>query len=157
MKRYWILPAAWMVSACYTYVPTTDPAPLDSKVEVLLSPEGRRSLAGRVGINPMVLRGTVIETEPERVMLAVRSTTPFEGVGGDPLYQHIDIPRADILLVRTRMISATRSILLGAGIVAAATAVLVTQLDNGGPASPGAPGGNPPPELVQPWVYIPIP
>lgn len=138
---------------CYTYVRSPEPVMAHADVELLLSTEGQLRLRDRVGLNTETLRGELVEADDATMLVAVPSTGPMEGLGTGPLFQRIDVPRADVLEVRTKAISAARTGALVGVIAGGVGVVLATQVfsdQNPGDAGNGDGGG--PPEHLSGWV-----
>ena len=123
--------AAWLtVSGCYTYARTPGPVVSDTEVSLLMSTEAQIRLRDRLGLDARELHGRVVDVSSDSLLVEVPSTSPFAGVGGETLYQRVDLARSDVLETRTRVPSPPRTVALLAGVGAGATVIFVTQVFN---------------------------
>lgn len=146
--------------ACYSYVPAAlETLPAKSDVRALLNDDGQERLRSvyRVTMEGPVLRGSLLGLEGDSAGFFVQSVPFGSGVGTRPLYQQVQVARADILRVDLRRVNAMRTAAvaaIGAGVVAIAA---VKALTGGQTVATG--GGPPPPaERRGTWrLQIPLP
>ena len=71
MKRQSVLAAigAVLLSGCYAYAPTVEPAPANASVELLLSTEAQIRLRDRVGIDQRAIRGNLVQSDASSMMI----------------------------------------------------------------------------------------
>ncbi len=136
--------------SCYTYAPATiETVPLGASVQGLLSTEAQLALRDSLGIGLGPIRGTLLERNGDRVLMAVRSVGTGPAPGAQTLYQRIEVAQRDVLRVDVRRIDKARTVLLATGALLVATAIVVEGF--GGGFFGGDDGGGGPPEA--PPVY----
>ena len=132
------------LAACYSYVPARiETVPTGSSVRALLSAEGMRSLADRVGIDNGTLSGKLVERDAQRAMLLVAWPGTGRERGSRVLYQRVDVPLSHVARLEIRRMDKVRSGGLMAVLLGAATVIAVRAFGGGNPGSP--PGGGPGP------------
>lgn len=130
------------LSGCYTYARTPGEVTPNTEVSLLMSTEAQIRLRDRLGLDVRELHGRVVDVSSDSLMVEVPSTSPFTGVGGEELYQRVDLARADVLEARTRVPSPARTVALLGGIGAGAAVILATQVFEA--QNPGDPTVTPP-------------
>ena len=136
---------------CYTYVPATlDVVPVGARVRALISTEAELRLRDSLGLDLRALNGTLVERDDARLLFEVRTASGSRTFGGQPLYQRIALPPADVLRVDVRQVNRLRTGVLVAGLAGAAALIVAGAI---GVLRPGTPdqGGGGPPELRRPW------
>jgi hypothetical protein len=145
------LAGATLLLGCYTYVPATlDAVPVGTEVQALLSTEAEGVLHDSLGLTFRPLRGTVVDREQRRVLIAVRTSSGSPAFGSQPMYQRIGVAPQDILRVDVRRLHRSKT---GALVVTVALAATLATLGALGKLSPGGRngGGGGPAEQVVGW------
>ena len=154
--------AIWLVllaptQACYQYVPAAaEPTP-GAIVRARLTPTGTDTVLARFGPGVEELLGTYLGPESGGVSLLV-SEFLSDRTGRQSVWNEaVRLPRGGIAHLEQRELSRTRSVLFGAGLLAALSTAYVA-LDIGGRVfesdEPGEPG---PSDLRSGWlVRIPV-
>lgn len=155
-RRSLIIVTGWVIlSGCYTYAPTPGPVTPQTDVLLLMSTEAQIRLRDRLGLDARQLEGRVVEASSDSLLVEVPSTGPFAGVGGEKLYQRVDLARSDVLEALTRVPSPARTAALLAGFGAGAAVILATQVFND--QNPGQGEVTPPgPDDHRSFVYLPL-
>jgi hypothetical protein len=131
-----------LTAGCYAYRPLPGPAPaVGSQVELELSDEGSRALAGEVGPGTERLRGTVIRADSALVELAVQAVQNTKGEPTDWNGEPVRIPRQYLDRIQERRLSVGGTGILGGAI--AAGLIAAYELFGGGGSSQGPLGGGP--------------
>ncbi len=144
--------------ACYTYVPATlEMLPQGARVRALVTSEAERRLLVTYGVQQgNTLSGDLVGREDDQVSLLVASVPIGTGLGTRPLYQQVQVFRADILRMDVRRVDKVRSgvaLVLAAGV----TAVAAYQALKGERTVVTPPPPPPPPERRGGWrVQIPL-
>lgn len=145
LKRGLMVAALLTALGCYTYAPATiETVPLGASVQGLLATEAQLALRDSLGIGLGPIRGTLLERNGDRVLLAIRSAGTGPGPGAQTLYQRIELAQRDVLRVDVRRLDKTRTALLAVGGLALATVIVVEGF--GGGFGGGDDGGGGPPE-----------
>jgi hypothetical protein len=143
--------AAALSLGCYTYAPVTlDAVPVGSEVRALLSTEAELALRDSLGTELHPLQGTLVDRQPGRLLLSVRTGVGARELGSQVLYQRVGVTPQDVLRVDVRRLQRTKTVALGVAIAGVATLVTLGAL---GKLNPGRPdgGGGGPPERLQGW------
>jgi hypothetical protein len=143
--------AAALSLGCYTYAPITlEAVPVGTEVQALLSTEAEGVLHDSLGLTFRPLRGTVVDREQGRVLIAVRTSSGSPAFGSQPMYQRIGVAPQDILRVDVRRLHRGKT---GALVVTVALAATLATLGALGKLSPGGRdgGGGGPAEQVVGW------
>lgn len=137
---------------CYRFQPATiEAVPRGSTVRAVLAPVASERLRERHGIEGRTLSGTVMATNGETVSLWVASGPPPREFGARPLYQQVDVARADVLRVDMRELDRGKTTLAALGGAAAVVIVARGTIFGGGPGN-GTGTGGVPPESRRRWV-----
>lgn len=144
MRKQFLAVAATSValSGCYTYARSAGDVTPNTQVSLLMSTEAQIRLRDRLGLDVRELHGRVVDVSLDSLMVEVPSTSPFTGVGGQELYQRVNLARNDVLETRTRVPSPARTAALLTGLGAGAAVILATQVFEA--QNPGTPDGTPP-------------
>lgn len=123
--------AANVVAGCYTYVPVEFSTPEPGRdVRADMTEAGARALVPRFGPGVQELQGMALSARQDSISVLVNAIQTRQGtmaVDGQP----IRLAPPDVTRVYERRLSRTRSVLLGAGLLAAAV-VLVEGFANAG-------------------------
>lgn len=108
-----------VVAGCYTFVPTEFHAPAEGRLlRVDVSPAGQDRLIPRFGPGVQEVRGMVLAARPDSMSLLVHSLQNRQGTTGVD-GQPVRLAPPDVTGVYERRLSRTRSVLFGAGLLAA--------------------------------------
>jgi hypothetical protein len=137
----------FVLTGCYSYPPLDTPTPASgAKVEADLTGRGSLDLASQIGPGAMSLRGRVLETESDSLVLALTSVVGRNEQetfwGGE----HVRVPLITVARVEQRKFALGKSILFGGAMIGGLlAAVKAFQTDgSGGGVSVG--GGGPSPQ-----------
>lgn len=149
-----------LLSGCFSYVPTAlDVTPAGEEVRLLVTRQGAAELAQVTDVSTEVptLRGTVLEREPETLMLRVPVGQRQMGFHTASLDQTIRVPVGEILQVERRELDTGKTALLIGGALGASAFVIFSIMEAFG-ESP-TPGDPTPPEesrIPIPFLSVPI-
>jgi hypothetical protein len=130
---------------CYSYAPASlELVPAGTPVRALLSTEAQVALRDSLGLEQQRVRGTLVERDGDRVLLAVRFNQGDWRVGSSALYQRIAVAPRDVLQLEVRRLNPGRTAGLFATLAAAATILAIEAYRKLNPGSPVPPGGGPP-------------
>lgn len=110
--------AAWLLSACYGYVPVAQPPAAEAQVRVTLTDAGTATMVGAVGPSIELIDGRLVRADADSVVLGVTQTTSRRGVESDWRGERIAVPRSGVATVEARRLSRVRTALAVAGGVA---------------------------------------
>lgn len=133
--------------ACYRYGGIEVPAPdSGTQVSAELTGAGSAELANQLGPNVTTVRGQVLESMGDTLLLALSAVTGRNQQETFWKGEQVRIPLAAVARVQQRRFSLGRSLLLG-GAALGAMVVAGKAFEGNGSAVGGAPGGsNPPPQ-----------
>lgn len=138
--------------SCYKFEPATvDAVPQGSTIRAVLSPTASDWLRERHGINGRQLAGTVMADNGEAFSLWIASVPLSPEFGARPLYQQVDILKADVLRVDLRRLDTGKTAMILAGGAAALVVVGRATFLGGGRGSGPGPGPGPG-EHVRSWL-----
>ncbi len=130
--------ATLALSGCYRYVPTQlEAMPPGEDVRLTMTRQGAFELAEVIEVTAVapVVRGQIVRTEDQTLLLSVRVGSRQEGLHSVDLSSTIRIPMGEILGVERREFDAVRSGALAvgtAGVAAAVILVIMESFGNGG-------------------------
>jgi hypothetical protein len=135
---------------CYKYVPASmDAVPIGANVRAHLSTGSQIDLSSVLGSETRSVDAKLLDKNSQSVVLSVRSSAPRPGY--QTLYQHVDIPRRDVLRFEIRQTDVAKTVGL-AGLIGGAAAWIVVRLFEGGePGRPESPTTQPE-ENAQAWM-----
>jgi hypothetical protein len=135
------------LTGCYRYitVPPADTVPPGARVRVQLDDRGTNAVDPSIGPSVIALEGETMEWRPDSIVLSVRSAQTRSGERFAWTGLRAAFPPAAIERIERREFSRSRSVMLGAGAVAAAALVLKVAIDAAAGGTPG--GGGPPPPM----------
>lgn len=139
-----LLAALHLLTACYTYVPSTTTLAPGVAIALDLTDEGRRTHTAALGPGILRVTGMLKGMEGDRYVLDVASVTPIRGQELPVSGVRVTLGTRDVTDVRVRTLSKKRT----AWVVGSALAVVVTFIVTKGfragstpPADPGGGGG----------------
>lgn len=112
-----VLFSALLVSACYTYVPTSTAPQQASEVRLQLSQPGEFRLANLTANDVVLMDGEMIRAGADSVLISARwlqarSGYEFAGAG-----ETVRVPRANVATIAQKRISLLKTAALAAGLV----------------------------------------
>lgn len=142
-----LLAAAAVGSGCYRYaaVPLESVRPSES-VQVRLTDAAATRLVNDFGTYTRVLEGPVAREGGDSVSVSVMIGREYNGVALDGTRQTLFLSRSEVVDVRRRELSRTRTVLASAGVVAAFAVLITTVVQMGEDGSDDG-GTTPPPPL----------
>lgn len=141
-------------TACYQYVPTSDVTP-GSLVRARLTVAGTDTLTQRLGPGVEEVMGTYLGSEDGAMSLLVSEFVSARGGRQTMWNEALRVPRGGIARLEQREFSRTKSVLFGAGVVAALSVAYVA-LDIGSSIFEDAPDTEPGPTDMR-GILIRIP
>jgi hypothetical protein len=90
------------------------------------------------------VRGTLVDREGDRVLLAVRSDDGDRRAQPRALYQRVALAQRDVLQIGVKRLQKGRTVGLIATLAVAATVLTIRAVKRGNPGTPSPPGGGPP-------------
>lgn len=143
MTARFVLIAALVLTACYTYRPiaTAEPA-AGTRVSAQLTGTGSQELASQVGPDVLHLEGKVLHADSTGLDLEVREIESFRGIRSDWNGEQVRLPRVAVAGIQERKLSPGGTGIMSGVIVAGLYAVYRVL---GGPGifegNPGQSGG----------------
>jgi hypothetical protein len=106
-----VLLAALLLGGCYSHVriPEEQLRP-QSQVRAHLSDDGAEEIGRQLGQEAAALEGVVLSVGGDQVLLAVPSGTRRVGLGSEPLFQRVGVPRSAVLRWERRQLDRPRTI-----------------------------------------------
>jgi hypothetical protein len=136
--------SAWLLNACYGYVPSTQPPSSDAQVRVTLTDAGTAALVGAVGPSVELIDGRVISANADSIILGVTMTTSRRSIETDWRGERIAVPRSAVASVGVRRLARARTALAVAGGAALLIGGAIGFNIAGNPSGAGGrPGPNP--------------
>ena len=135
-----------LVAGCYSYHPLQDPIPASgSRVAADLTDAGSLTMAAQVGPGITSIRGEVVESDPDGLLLALTSVLGRNEQESFWKGERVRIPLATVARVQQRRFALGKSMLFGAAAVSGLfAAIKAFQGDgNGGGISGGTGGPSP--------------
>ena len=151
--------AAFLLSGCFRYVPTTlDVAPPGEDVRLLVTRQGATDLAQVTTIEGEVptVRGTLLEQEGSDLLLRVPVGQRRDGFHTVSLDQTVRIPVSEILQVERRELDVTKTGFWVAGAVGGSAFVIFSIMEAFGESAGGDPGGPLENRLPIPFISVPL-
>lgn len=104
---------------CYSYMPVQSaPPPVNEKLAVTLSDQGRILLGDKLGANIDRVEGVLVSSDSSGVVMNVSGIKDLRGGTAVWTGEQVSIPSSAILGFRPRKLSKSRSLLLAGAIVA---------------------------------------
>jgi hypothetical protein len=133
-----------LVAGCYSYHPLEDPAPASgTQVAADLTDTGSLELASQVGPGVMSLRGEVVESNHDALLLALTSVL---GRNEQEIFwrgEQVKVPLTVVMRVQQRRFAPGKTILFGGAVLGGLLAAVKAFEGNGNPG--GGPGSGGPP------------
>jgi hypothetical protein len=134
-----------MLAACYSYHPLETPTPSSgTRVEADLTGGGSLAMASQIGPGAQSVRGKVLQTEADALVLALTSVL---GRNEQETYwkgEHVRIPLITVARVQQRRFALGKTLLFGGALVGGLfAAVKAFDGGNDGGMSGGGSGGGP--------------
>jgi hypothetical protein len=125
MRILTILCITLTTSACFTYRPvaTTIVRP-DEEVRVRITDDAALRLAGHYGAITQRLEGQLAPTDSDSLMLAIWIGRAYTGTSFENARQRLSLGRQEVVEVRRRQFSLSRTAIVAAGIVGVAAYVV---------------------------------
>jgi hypothetical protein len=136
-----------LLVGCYSYHPLETPAPLSgARVEADLTGGGSLAMASQIGPGAFSVRGEVLQTEPDALVLALTSVLGRNEQETFWRGEHVRIPLITVARVQQRRFALGKTLLFGGAVVGGLlTAVKAFQGDGSGGGMSGG-GGGPSPQ-----------
>lgn len=144
-----------VLSGCYTYVPAEPEAvPAGREVRISLSREARTALPEEILAGGPFLRGRLVGRDDDSLMLYIPVVVRQEGTLAAAIGQNVRVPASEVVELQRRELDGFRTGLVVAGVVGAATGIVLLIMDaSGSPLS----GPQQTPELVRVPVFsVPV-
>ena len=142
-------------TGCYQYVPASEVTP-GSQVRARLTAAGSDTLTQRLGPGVEEVVGTYLGPEEGAMSLLVSEYVSARGGRQTMWNEALRVPRGGIAQLERRELSRTKSVLFGAGIVAAVSVAYVA-LDIGSSIFETEPETEPgPTDMRGWWIRIPL-
>ncbi|MGH7508824.1 MAG: hypothetical protein ACREMZ_05090 [Gemmatimonadales bacterium] len=136
-----------LLAGCYSYYPLENPRPSSgTRVAADLTGRGSVDLASQVGPGAMSLRGEVLESEPDSLVLALTSVVGRNEQETFWSGEHVRIPLVTVARVQQRRFALGKSILFGGTVVGGLLAAVKAFRGDGGGGGVSVGGGGPSPQ-----------
>jgi hypothetical protein len=136
-----------LVAGCYSYHPLENAAPASgTRVAADLTDAGSAELAGQVGPGATSLRGEVVESDPNAMLLALKSVL---GRNDQETYwagEQVKVPLTVVQRVQQRKFAPAKSILFGGALVGSLFVAIKAFEGSGNGGGGGGSGGGPSPQ-----------
>lgn len=133
--------AVLLVAGCYAYRPLENPTPAaGTQVTADLTDAGSLELASQIGPGIISVRGEVVESDPQAVLLALRSVMGRNQQETFWNGEQVRIPLTTVARVEQRRFALGKSLLFGGAFVGGLLGA-VTVFEGGGASSGGITGG----------------
>ena len=144
------LSGAAVLVGCYQYVPASfDAMPIGARVRAQLSSEAEVAFRDSLGIDARVVQGTLVDREPQRVLLEVRTASGARAFGERSLYLRVAVTPQDVLRVESRELNRGKTSALAVALAGVAAFVILELTGRNRPGTPPPPGGPPPEQRVR--------
>ena len=118
--RAFVVVVVVVLMGCYSYVPVAvSGPPPGSRASLVLTDEGTVEMARFVGPSASTIEGDVVSANGEGLLLAVRRLERRDGIEEFWKGEQVQVPRAAVATYTERKLSRARTVLFGAGAVAA--------------------------------------
>jgi len=133
--------ALLVLTGCYGYRPLETPSPdFGTRVEADLTDRGSFVLASQIGPGAMTVRGEILQTEPEALVLALTSVLGRNQQETFWRGEHVRIPLITVSRVQQRRFALGKTLLFG-GTVLGGLFAAVAAFDGNGGGGGGSGGG----------------
>ena len=131
---------------CYNYQPLAAPTPAPgTRVEAQLTDAGSLQMAGQIGPGATRVRGEVVESSPDTLLLALTSVVGHNQQETLWNREQVRIPLTTIAQVEQRRFALEKSVLFGGAVVGGLFAA-IKAFEGGGGGISGGGGGGPQPQ-----------
>jgi hypothetical protein len=128
-----------VLGGCYSYrVVPVEQAPVGETVRARVSPTEAERLRDVLGRDERVLEGQLLAQPDSAILVAVRTSLVDASVS---THQRVALPRQGLLELEVRRLDRWKTLGVAGLVVAAATAVAVSQFNSGAPTQNGGKGG----------------
>ncbi len=136
-----------LLSGCYSYHPIESPAPASgTRVEADLTGRGTVELASQIGPGAMSVRGEVVESAPDSLLLALTSVVGRNEQETFWSGERVRIPLITVARVEQRKFALGKSILFGGTVIGGLLAAIKAFEGNGNGGGVSVGGGSPSPQ-----------
>ncbi len=136
-----------LLSGCYSYHPIESPAPASgTRVEADLTGRGTVELASQIGPGAMSVRGEVVESAPDSLLLALTSVVGRNEQETFWSGERVRIPLITVARVEQRKFALGKSILFGGTVIGGLLAAIKAFEGNGNSGGVSVGGGSPSPQ-----------
>lgn len=129
-----------LLAGCYSYHPLESPSPSSgTRVAAELTDPGSLELAGQIGPGAISVRGEVVESDPDALLLAITSVM---GRNEQEMFwsgEQVRIPLTTVARVQQRRFALGKSILFGGAVLGGLFAAV--KAFTGGASGGSVPGG----------------
>jgi hypothetical protein len=133
-----------LLAGCYSYHPLESPTPASgSRVAADLTDTGSAELASQVGPGVTSLRGEVVESNPDALLLALTSVLGRNEQETFWKGEQVKIPLTVVMRVQQRRFAPAKTVLFGGAVLGGLLAA-VKAFEGGGNAGGGPGTGGPP-------------
>ncbi len=134
----------FVVCGCYNYIPLETPSPTPgTRVEAALTDAGSVQMASQIGPGASAVRGEVVESDSQGVLLALRSVLGRNEQETFWNGEQVRIPLSTVARVRQRRFATGKTLLFG-GVLAGGLLLAVEAFISGGEGGGGGGGGGDP-------------
>jgi hypothetical protein len=135
-----------VLTGCYSYAPLKTPSPsFGARVEADLTDRGTVALASQIGPGVMSVRGEVLQSEPDALVLALTSVLGRNQQETFWKGEHVRIPLITVARVQQRRFALKKTLFFG-GTVLGGLFAAVAAFDGGGGGGGSGGGGGPRPQ-----------
>jgi hypothetical protein len=136
-----------LLAGCYSYHPLESPTPRSGiRVEADLTGRGSLDMASQIGPGAMSVRGEILETEPEALVLAITSVLGRNEQETFWRGEHVRIPLITVARVQQRRFAFGKTILFGGAVMGGLLAAVKAFQGDGGGGGVSGGGGGPSPQ-----------
>lgn len=136
-----------VLTGCYSYRPLETPSPsFGTRVEADLTDRGSLAMTSQIGPGAMSVRGEVLQTEPDALVLALTSVLGRNEQETFWRGEHVRIPLNTVVRVQQRRFALGKTLVFGGSVVGGLLAAIAA-FDGGGNGGGGSGrGGGPSPQ-----------
>jgi hypothetical protein len=139
--------AILVLTGCYTYHPLETPSPrFGTRVEADLTDGGSVAMASQIGPGALSVRGEVLQTEPEALVLALTSVLGRNEQETFWRGEHVRIPLTTVARVQQRRFALGKTLLFGGSVLGGLVAAVAAFQGDGSGGGVGGKGGGPSPQ-----------
>ena len=139
--------ALLVLTSCYNYHPLETPSPsFGARVEADLTDRGTVAMASQIGPGAMSVRGEVLQTEPEALVLALTSVLGRNQQETFWRGEHVRIPLITVARVQQRRFALKKTLLFGGTVLGGLFAAVAAFDGSGGGGGGSGRGGGASPQ-----------